>query len=360
MQNQFDDINSPLPSSGANPAILAGPCSAESRRQMLDTARALADGGISIFRAGIWKPRTRPGGFEGVGLPGLDWLAEVKAATGMAIATEAATPAHVKAAAAAGVDILWIGARTSANPFAVQEIADALAGIHMPPSVIVKNPVSPDINLWIGALQRIREAGITALGAAHRGFTTYGESLYRNTPHWAIPFELRRRLPGLTLLCDPSHIAGRRGLVEQVARKAIAMHFDGLIIECHCSPDEALSDAAQQLTPAQLFELIKSLPASSTAQPDTELESLREQIDRIDESLIEILAGRMELTDTIGRYKQRHSISAVQPVRYRSMIESRTQFGQQLGLSPDFLRVILSAIHEESVRRQVEICCKND
>ena len=358
--NSLDDITNPLPSDCGSPAIMAGPCSAESRRQMLDTARTLAEGGIHIFRAGVWKPRTLPGGFEGVGLPGLDWLADVKAATGMATATEVATPAHVKAAAASGVDILWIGARTSANPFAVQEVADALAGLSNPPAIIVKNPVSPDINLWIGAMQRIREAGITRLGAVHRGFTTYGENLYRNTPHWAIPFELRRRLPGLTLLCDPSHIAGRRDLVEQVARKAMAMHFDGLIVECHCCPDAALSDAAQQLTPAQLIEMIKSLPASNRAMPDTELEAMRLQIDRIDESLLETLARRMQLTDEIGRYKQLHSLSAVQPQRYRSMIETRTRFGTDLGLNPDFLRVILSAIHEESVRRQVEICCKND
>lgn len=354
----FTNITSPLPAGCPAPAILAGPCSAESRRQMLDTARALAEGGIRIFRAGVWKPRTRPGGFEGVGLPGLDWLADVKATTGMYTATEVATPAHVKAAAGAGVDILWIGARTSANPFAVQDIADTLAGIANPPSVIVKNPVSPDLNLWLGALQRIYEAGIRRLGAAHRGFTTYGESIYRNTPHWAIPFELHRRLPELTLLCDPSHIAGRRGLVEEVARRAISMHFDGLIIECHSNPDEALSDAAQQLTPHQLIELVQSLPSTIPTAPDTELESLREQIDRIDESLLETLARRMQLTDDIGRYKQARSLSAVQPHRYKSMIESRTQFGAQLGLGEEFLRHILSAIHEESVRRQVEICCK--
>ncbi len=358
--DQMDDIKSPLPATCGIPAILAGPCSAESRRQMLDTARPLAESGIRIFRAGIWKPRTMPGGFEGVGLPALDWLAEVKAVTGMATATEVATAPHVNAAAGSGVDILWIGARTSSNPFAVQEIADALAGLHEPPAVIVKNPISPDLNLWIGALQRIHDAGITRLGAAHRGFTTYGENLYRNTPHWAIPFELRRRIPNLTLLCDPSHIAGRRGLVEQVARKAMAMHFDGLIIECHCQPDEALSDAAQQLTPAQLAELVKSLPAGGTAIADTELESLREQIDRIDESLLETLAARMQLTDTIGRYKQQRSLPAVQPMRYKAMIETRTDYGSRLGLNPDFLRVMLSAIHEESVRRQVEICCKND
>lgn len=353
----FDNISSPLPAGIGSPAIVAGPCSAESRTMVLDTARALAEGGVKVFRAGVWKPRTRPGGFEGIGLPALGWLAEVKAVTGMAVATEVATAAHAVAAAEAGIDILWVGARTSANPFAVQEIADALARMTVKPAVMVKNPVSPDLELWIGALQRLREAGIDRLGAIHRGFSTYGETVFRNRPCWSIPFELRRRIPSLTLLCDPSHIAGRRGLVESVAMKAMDMNFDGLMIECHPCPEDALSDAAQQLTPAALLELTATLPRrrGGTSEADMHLDSLRERIDAIDESLLAILARRMALTDEIGRYKRSAGLAAVQPARYNEMMRSRISAAAALGLDSEFMRRMLTAIHEESVRRQVDI-----
>lgn len=348
-------FQNPFPDDMSRPYIMAGPCSAESRRQVLDTAFALADGGIRVFRAGVWKPRTRPGGFEGVGLPALEWLAEVKAATGMAVATEVATAAHADACIAAGIDILWIGARTSANPFAVQEIADTLARHSHKPSVLVKNPVSPDLNLWIGAIQRISDAGVERIGAVHRGFSSYGETLYRNRPHWSIPFELRRRLPGITMLCDPSHIAGRRDLVEEVADKAMAMNFDGLIVESHCNPAEALSDSAQQLTPAELLEMTSRIFLRPVGDADAELEGLRERIDSIDDSLLSLLKSRMELSDRIGEYKSRHGMSAVQPQRYNALMDNRVAAGAALGLSPDFLRQILSAVHEESVKRQLAI-----
>ncbi len=349
------NLKSPFPDGTTGPYIIAGPCSAESRGQVLATARELAGSGIKVFRAGVWKPRTRPGGFEGVGRPALKWLAEVKASTGMAVATEVATAPHVEACIEAGIDILWIGARTSANPFAVQEIADALALYDTKPAILVKNPVSPDLNLWIGAIQRIYESGIDRIGAVHRGFSSYGETVYRNRPHWSIPFELRRQLPGIVLLCDPSHIAGRRELVEDVARKAMAMNFDGLIIESHCNPAEALSDSAQQLTPAELAAMTATLVPGAVGMSDAELEGLRERIDSIDESLLSLLANRMALADEIGRYKKRHGMSAVQPQRYNSLMDSRVTAGQKLGLDPDFLRQLLSSIHEESVKRQLTI-----
>ena len=348
-------LKSPFNDNVEKPYILAGPCSAESRSQVMDTARQLADGGIKIFRAGVWKPRTRPGGFEGVGLPALDWLAEVKATTGMAVATEVATAAHSDACIRAGIDILWIGARTSANPFAVQEIADELSRHSDKPALLVKNPVSPDLNLWIGAIQRLYEAGAERIGAVHRGFSSYGEPLYRNRPHWSIPFELRRCVPGITMLCDPSHIAGRRDLVEEVARKAMAMDFDGLIIESHCHPAEALSDSAQQLTPAELLDMLTRLGRHTTGTSDAELDGMRERIDRLDESLLSSLASRMELSEEIGRYKKIHGMSAVQPHRYNALMDTRVSEGERIGLSPDFLRQILSAIHEESVKRQLAI-----
>lgn len=344
----------PLPGTdSAGRLIIAGPCAAESRAQVLQMARVALDAGAGAFRAGVWKPRTHPGGFEGMGEPALDWLAEAKGATGLPVATEVATRAHVEAALAAGIDILWIGARTAANPFAVQEIADAIAACAAPPAVLVKNPVSPDIELWIGALQRIHAAGVRRLGAIHRGFTTLGESVYRNAPHWSIPFELRRRVPGLPVICDPSHICGRADLVADVALRAMDMHFDGLIIESHPEPMKALSDAAQQLTPDMLRKLLASLPARSATAADPELEELRRLIDETDTELLDLLARRMEIARRIGALKHRSGMSVVQPHRYRQLIESRKAAGAALGLSPDFMQTILEAIHEESVRQQL-------
>ena len=292
-----------------NPIIIAGPCSAETEQQTLETAKALSAMGVTIFRAGIWKPRTMPGGFEGVGDIGLEWLQRVKRETGMLIATEVATVEHINAALAAGIDILWIGARTTANPFAMQDIADALHG-HEEVTILVKNPVNPDLDLWIGAIQRILNAGVSRVGAVHRGFSAAGEHLYRNDPQWHIPFDLRRLEPRMTILCDPSHIGGKRDLVYPLAQQALDMGFDGLMIESHCDPDHALSDSAQQITPEELKCVLDRLIIRSGVPVEDELALLRQQSDDCDHELLAVLAR---------------------------------------------LKLVMQAIHEESVRQQVDI-----
>lgn len=337
------------------PMVIAGPCSAETEEQVLTTARELHSGGISIFRAGIWKPRTKPGGFEGVGVPGLEWLRKVKEITGMAVATEVATKAHVEAALAAGIDLLWIGARTSANPFAMQEIADALAEAKADVAVLVKNPVNPDLELWIGALQRIYNAGIRRLGAIHRGFSAYGKHLYRNLPQWRIPIELRRRYPQLPIICDPSHIGGKRELVGPLAQQALDMGFDGLIIESHCDPDCALSDKDQQVTPEVLNFILNTLVYRHGNSTTESLALLRQQIDRLDNELLEVLSKRMEVSRDIGQFKKEHRMPVLQTARYDSIMNSRVKTAQEMGMSGDFMRIILAAIHEESVRQQIEV-----
>ncbi|MBD5232867.1 MAG: bifunctional 3-deoxy-7-phosphoheptulonate synthase/chorismate mutase type II [Bacteroidales bacterium] len=344
----------------SSPLVLAGPCSAESEEQTLATAKALHREGINIFRAGVWKPRTRPGGFEGIGTPALAWLAKVKAETGMAIVTEVANARHLAEAVEAGIDGVWIGARTSANPFAVQEIADAIAAlpssVRESLTVLVKNPVSPDIELWIGALQRIAGAGVSRLGAIHRGFSSYGKSIYRNHPLWRIPIELHRRIPELPLICDPSHIGGSRELIAPLSQQALDMGFDGLIIESHCRPDCALSDAAQQITPDTLASILAGLEKPDPEHASTEtLESLRREIDSIDDELIELLARRMRVAREIGQLKHSLHMPVVQPRRYRSLIESRSEAAAKLGLAPEFIRSVLEAIHEESVRQQINL-----
>lgn len=348
-----------LPDHSSGIIIIAGPCSAESEEQTLTTARQLAAGGIRIFRAGVWKPRTKPGGFEGRGAVALEWLRKVKEETGMAIATEIANRRHLEEALAAGVDAVWIGARTSANPFAVQEIADALAllpdTVRDSLTVMVKNPVNPDLELWIGAIERIYQAGIRRLGAIHRGFSSYGKHLYRNQPRWAIPIELNRRIPELPLLFDPSHVGGRRDFVAGLAHQAVDMNFEGLIIESHCNPDCALSDAAQQVTPAELDKIIKSLNRRISAPSSQNLDDLRSKLDSIDGELLELLAKRMNISREIGRYKQLHNLPVVQTARYKDLMESRVSDGEKLDLSADFVRTILATIHEESVRQQIEL-----
>lgn len=335
--------------------VIAGPCSAETREQVLDTANQLASFGIKIFRAGIWKPRTKPGGFEGVGAEGLEWLKEVKETTGMLTATEVANRTHVEQALDAGVDLLWLGARTSANPFAVQEIADTLAERKADVTVLVKNPVNPDLELWIGALQRIYNAGIRRLGAIHRGFSTYGKHLYRNMPEWHIPIELRLRYPLLPIICDPSHIGGKRELIAPLSQQAMDMGFNGLIVETHCNPDCAWSDAAQQITPEILNFILGTLVVRDSKQTTESLQLLRQQIDRIDNELLEILGKRMGVSREIGRYKREHRMSVVQAGRYNDVIRSRVKLGEEMGMSPDFLRTVLLAIHDESVRQQIEV-----
>lgn len=335
------------------PVVIAGPCSAETEEQVMETAKDLAKNGVRIFRAGIWKPRTKPGGFEGVGSVGLTWLQEVKRETGMLVATEVANKQHVEEALNAGVDVLWIGARTSANPFAMQEIADSLVGADVP--VLVKNPVNPDLELWIGAMQRIYNAGIRQIGAIHRGFSAYGKHLYRNMPQWHIPIELRRRMPELTLICDPSHIGGRRELVAPLSQQAMDMGFDGLIVESHCDPDSAWSDKSQQVTPEVLNFILNMLVVRDTTQTTESLTLLRQQIDQIDNDLLEALSKRMRISREIGQYKKEHSMPVVQTGRYDDILNSRAAAAEELGMNGDFMKTVYQAIHEESVRQQIEV-----
>lgn len=342
------------------PIVMAGPCSAETEEQTLSTARQLAMGGIKIFRAGIWKPRTKPGGFEGIGKEGLEWLKRVKEETGMLVATEVAMRSHVLEALEAGVDILWIGARTSANPFAVQEIADTLkeAGA-TDVAVLVKNPVNPDLELWIGALERLYNAGIRRLGAIHRGFSFYGKSIYRNPPQWHIPIELHRRIPELPIVIDPSHMGGKRELISSLSQQALDMKFNGLMIESHSSPDEAWSDKNQQVTPEVLKIILGSLVHRNANQDTESLQNLREQIDRVDTELVELYKRRMDIAREIGKYKKEHSMPVVQESRYDDLIKSRVAAAVQMGMAPDFMKTVLQAIHEESVRQQLEVLNDN-
>lgn len=336
------------------PVLIAGPCSAETEEQVMNTATQLAAKGVKIFRAGIWKPRTKPGSFEGIGTAGLKWMKRVKEETGMYTATEVATAQHVYEALKYGIDILWIGARTTANPFAVQEIADALRGVDMP--VLIKNPVNPDLDLWLGALLRINQAGLKRIGIIHRGFSTFDKKIYRNMPQWQIPIELKRRFPNLPMICDPSHIGGRRDLIYPLSQQAMDLQFDGLIIESHCNPDDAWSDASQQLTPDNLFDIvINRLIIRKAVQSTENLEDLRAQIDDIDKQLFEIVAKRMRISKEIGIYKKEHAITVLQSKRYQDIIDDRVTNAERLGLSSNFAKAFVEAIHEESVRLQMEI-----
>ena len=338
------------------PLIIAGPCSAETEEQVFNTAKQLSEKGIKIFRAGIWKPRTKPGGFEGIGEQGLPWMQRVKKELGMLVATEVANTKHVEAALNAGIDILWIGARTSANPFAMQEIADALKGADVP--VLIKNPVNPDLELWIGAIERINGAGIKRIAAIHRGFSTYDKKLYRNLPMWHIPIELHRRIPNLPVFCDPSHIGGRRELIAPLCQQAMDLGFDGLIIESHCSPDNAWSDAKQQVTPDVLDFIIDRLVIRNIISSTESIEALRSQIDECDNSLLDILAKRMRISREIATYKREHNMTVVQATRYNEILDKRGAQGVLCGMSDEFVRTIFERIHEESVRQQLEVINK--
>lgn len=335
------------------PMVIAGPCSAETEEQVLETAGRLAERGVKIFRAGVWKPRTKPGGFEGSGKPCLEWLRRVKREYGMYTAVEVANAAHVHDALEAGTDILWIGARTSANPFAVQDIADALAGTDV--AVLVKNPVNPDLELWIGALQRISNAGIERLGAVHRGFSEYGKSLYRNAPQWPIPIELHRRIPDLPIFCDPSHMGGRRDLIAPLSQEAMDLGFDGLMIETHCNPDCAWSDKEQQITPEELARIIERLVIRDTTQTTESLSELRREIDRLDNELLDLLAKRMRVCHEIGLYKKEHNMPVLQAQRYDEILNKRSAQAIEIGLNPDFATSILRTVHEESVSAQMKL-----
>lgn len=343
-----------LPSdNNERPLVIAGPCSAETEEQVMTTARQLADKGCRMFRAGVWKPRTKPGGFEGQGETALPWLQNVKKSTGMFVATEVATPEHVELALKYGIDILWIGARTSANPFAMQALADSLKGVDVP--VLVKNPVNPDLELWIGALERINQAGVTRLAAIHRGFSSYDKKIYRNLPMWQIPIELRRRFPSLPIMCDPSHIGGSRELVAPLCQQAMDLGFDGLIVESHCSPDSAWSDAKQQVTP-DVLDYILSLLVIRDEKVTTEgIHVLRKQIDELDNQLIELLAKRMRVCREIGQYKKEHNMTVLQTSRYNEILDKRGAQGALCGMSADFIRSVFEEVHEESVRQQMEI-----
>ena len=338
------------------PLVIAGPCSAETEEQVMDTAKQLANNGIKIFRAGVWKPRTKPGGFEGKGIEALPWMQRVKAETGMLLATEVATPEHVEAALQAGIDILWVGARTTANPFSVQAIADALKGTDAP--VFVKNPVNPDIELWTGALLRLNNAGIKRLGAIHRGFSSVDSKLYRNPPMWHLPIELKRRFPALPLICDPSHMGGRRDLIAPLSQQAMDLGFEGLMIESHCNPDCAWSDAKQQVLPEVLDFILDRLVVREEMEVTESITQLRKQIDELDNQLMDLLTKRMRVSREIAEYKKLHNMTVVQTTRYSEILDKRATQGSLCGMSPDFIRDIYEHIHEESVRQQLEIMNK--
>jgi len=345
----------------AQPLLIAGPCSAETEEQLVATAHLLAaTGKVTALRAGIWKPRTRPGEFEGIGSIGLEWLKRAKAETGLPTAVEVATAKHVEEALKGGVDILWIGARSTANPFTVQEIADALKGVDIP--VMIKNPVNPDLSLWIGALERVNNAGITKLAAIHRGFSSYEKTAFRNEPMWDLAINLKTHAPELPIICDPSHISGNRELIPYVSQKALDMDMQGLMIESHIDPSVAWTDAKQQVTPAALSELIDRLalrqPEVVNSQVKDALADLRNGIDKIDDLVIAKLAERMKLVEQIGNYKKDNGITILQVNRWDEILQKRTNYGKALNLNPEFTEKLLELIHGESIRKQTEIMNK--
>lgn len=341
--------------------VIAGPCSAESREQLLTTATQLAQTGrVDALRAGLWKPRTKPDSFEGVGKVGLEWLAEAKRLTGLPIATEVATAEHVELALAAGVDILWLGARTTSNPFSVQEVADALRGAGSEVAVLIKNPTTSDIELWCGAVERIAGSGIEQIGLVHRGFAGYAPTTLRNAPLWQIPLEMRQRMPQLPMLCDPSHICGNRTGLRDMAQQAADLDYNGLMIESHYAPDSALSDAQQQITPTELAELLSSIVWRSrstdrAADYQGRLDTLRGTIDRLDEQIFSLLAERMEVAEQIGRLKQSNNLTILQSGRWGEVVERVLAHTRGLNLSDEFVRRVLESIHLESIERQKQI-----
>lgn len=350
----YQDIFSPIKfkySSHLPYILIAGPCSAETEEQTVGTAQALHALGINLFRASLWKPRTRPGGFEGVGAEGIPWLQRVQRELGMQVTTEIATPAHVEQMLRAGFDTFWIGARTTSSPFAITELSEALRGTEV--TILVKNPINPDVELWEGALLRLHHAGIRNIAAIHRGFSLHEKGEYRNPPLWQIPIELKRRHPKLTLLSDPSHITGRRSMVQSVCQTALEMRYDGFIIETHPNPTQALSDQAQQLTPEALAKVINNLKPLQAEEIDLlPLKHWRHEIDHIDEQILRLLAKRMEFSREIGAFKQDRELCIVQPHRFRSLLEERLKQGSELGLSQNFVHQLYSLIHEESVLLQ--------
>ena len=340
------------------PLIISGPCSAETEEQVVQTAtRLAATGKVDILRAGIWKPRTRPGSFEGIGTKGLPWLQQAKKESGLPLAVEVATAKQVEDALHFGVDVLWIGARTTVNPFSVQDVADALKGADVP--VLIKNPINPDLELWIGAVERVANAGIKNFGLIHRGFSSYGNTEYRNAPMWHLAIEMKRRNPGMLLINDPSHICGRRDILMDVAQKAIDLDFDGLIIESHIDPDNAWSDAKQQVTPERLGEMIGSI-IWRTEEIDSEelhavMEKMRQQINQLDDELLQLIGQRMKVADKIGQYKKDNNITILQTNRWNAILERAYQRGDKLGLSQEFITKYFDAVHMESINHQNKI-----
>ena len=345
---------------GHQPFVIAGPCSAEGPEQLLHVANAASKLGIRIMRAGVWKPRTRPNSFEGKGAEAFQWIKAVKKETGIAFAIEIATPAHIELACEAGVEVLWIGARTTVNPFTVQELADALQGLDK--IVLVKNPINPDLALWMGALERIHRAGITKLGAIHRGFSSFQKSRFRNQPLWQIPLELKVNYPDIPLIADPSHIAGNREMIYEVSQKALDLDYDGLMIETHPDPDRALSDAQQQITPETLAGILSQLRVSDRSSSNAlfvnQLVSLRDKIDHIDQEVVEMLSTRMKLTEKIGDYKKENQVTVFQLERWNEIMTTRPEWARQAKLNPEFIRELYKIIHDESIRIQTEIMNK--
>ena len=343
------------------PLIIAGPCSAETVEQTLQTAEQLAASGkVDIFRAGVWKPRTKPGGFEGMGIPALPWLVEVKRRTSLPVAIEVANAKHVESALAFGIDMFWIGARTTSNPFSVQEIAEALRGSDIP--VLVKNPMNADIELWNGAVERLAKCGVRQLGLIHRGFSGYGSSVYRNTPMWHLALEIKKRLPELPIFCDPSHICGNRDHLLEVSQQAADLNFNGIMVESHITPDAAWSDAKQQITPEQLVELLNSLiwraEGSDSIAYQNSLDELRGVIDRLDDEILRLLSMRMEVAEGIGFIKRENNVMILQSTRWNQVVERILSRSEELGLSKEFLNIILEAIHIESINKQNRIMQK--
>jgi len=340
------------------PLIISGPCSAETEDQVMQTAVQLKETGkVDIMRAGIWKPRTRPGSFEGIGTKGLVWLQKARETTGIPVAVEVATAKQVEDALHFDVDVLWIGARTTVNPFSVQDVADALRGVDVP--VLIKNPINPDLELWIGAVERVAKAGIKQIGLIHRGFSSYGNTEYRNAPMWHLAIEMKRRHPGMLFINDPSHICGRRDILQEVAQQAIDLDFDGLIIESHIDPDKAWSDAKQQITPARLGEMLSAIrwrnEDVASEEYHANLEKLRQQINQLDDELMQIIGERMKISEKIGQYKKENNITILQTNRWNAILERAFKKGDKLGLSQEFITKYFDAVHMESINHQNKV-----
>ena len=340
------------------PLIISGPCSAETEQQVIETAtRLAATGRVDMLRAGIWKPRTKPGMFEGIGVKGLPWLLQAKKITGLPITVEVATAKHVEDALQFDVDMLWIGARTTVNPFSVQEVADALRGVDVP--VLIKNPINPDLELWSGGIERLHKVGLKDVGMIHRGFSSYGNTEYRNAPMWHLPIEMKRRFPNMPLICDPSHICGNRTMLQSVAQKSIDLDFSGLMLESHIDPDNAWSDAKQQVTPERLSEMLADLlwrnETTTTEDFLTALATLREQINHVDDELLTLLGQRMKIADKIGEYKRTNNITILQTNRWNEILERAAKKGEVLGLSKEFIVKYFDAVHLESINHQNRI-----